>query len=63
MWNFPNAAVVNVLASNQLRGTLLAPYSHVTSQVSIEGGVIANRFEMFGFSLNDVRTFQGALAW
>jgi choice-of-anchor A domain-containing protein/prepilin-type N-terminal cleavage/methylation domain-containing protein len=63
VWNFPNAAVVNVLASNQLRGTLLAPYSDVTSEVSIEGGVIANRFEMFGSSLNDVRTFHGALAW
>lgn len=67
IWNFPNASVVELLApasgSIELRGSLLAPYSRVMSEVSIQGGVIANRFEMFGSSLNDVRSFQGELSW
>jgi choice-of-anchor A domain-containing protein len=67
IWNFPNASVVELLApptgSIELRGSLLAPYSRVISEVSIQGGVIANQFEMFGSSLNDVRSFQGELNW
>ena len=67
IWNFPNASVVELLApptgSIELRGSLLAPYSRVMSEVSIQGGVIANQFEMFGSSLNDVRSFQGELDW
>ncbi|TDT18577.1 prepilin-type N-terminal cleavage/methylation domain-containing protein/choice-of-anchor A domain-containing protein [Ilumatobacter fluminis] len=63
VWNFPNADAVNLLAGDELRGSILAPYATVTSQASIQGGVIARTFEMFGSSLNDVRSFQGTLDW
>lgn len=67
IWNFPNAAVVNLVppptGNVELRGTLMAPYSTVTSQVSIQGGVIARNFVMEGASLNDVRSFEGEFGW
>ncbi len=65
IWNFPNAAVINVMGSppTQLRGTLMAPYAHVTSTISIEGGVIAHSFTMSGPALNDVRSFDGTIGW
>ncbi len=65
IWNFPNAKFVNLTGGggDQLRGTIMAPYSRVTSTITIEGGVIANSFIMSGPSLNDVRSFYGVFGW
>ena len=64
IWNFPNAGQVIIRTGNgELRGTVLAPYSTVTSYANIGGGVAARHFEMFGSSLNSTWSFDGRLAW
>ena len=65
IWNFPNAAVLNVVGSggDQLRGTIMAPYSIVNSSMTIEGSVIATEFNMSGPALNDQRQFDGDFGW
>ncbi|MDW3215416.1 MAG: collagen-binding domain-containing protein [Ilumatobacteraceae bacterium] len=66
VWNFPNADVVNVVAgagASTVDGTIMAPYSVVTSTISIKGGVIASEFYMSGSSLNASFSFEGIFGW
>ncbi len=62
IWNFPNATTVNIVGRT-MRGTIFAPYAAVTSNQSIEGGVVAKKFTMSGSTLNDVRAFDGRFIW